>query len=59
LEEIKRTVCERREYKNGKRNILKGKMVVSILEVLEELKKCEVEVNIKRLSRDTEGQGIK
>ena len=29
-------------------NILKGKTIVSILKVLKELKKCEVEVNFKK-----------
>jgi len=32
----------------GKRNVLKGKMVVSALEVLEELIKCEAQSNLKK-----------
>jgi len=42
LEEIERIVCQRKECNQGKRNVLKGKIVVSTLEVLEELEKCEV-----------------
>ena len=48
LGKIERIVCERKERKHGKRNVLKGKTVVSTLEVLEELKKCEAEANLKK-----------
>ena len=51
LREIERIVCERKERKNGKRNVLKGKTVVSTPEVLEELKKCEAEANLKKTKR--------
>jgi len=51
LEEIQKIVCERKEWKNGKRNVLKGKMVVSTMEVLEELKKCEAQANLKKKKR--------
>ena len=40
-------VCERKEHKQGKRNVLKGKIVVRILEVLEELERCEGQANLK------------
>ena len=51
LREIERIVCERKERKNGKRNVLKGKTVVSTPEVLEKLKKCEAEANLKKTKR--------
>jgi DDE superfamily endonuclease/Tc5 transposase DNA-binding domain len=51
LAEIERIVCERKERKHGKRNVLRGKTVVSTLEVLEELKKCEARTNLKKNKR--------
>ena len=51
LADIERIVCERKEHKQGKRNVLKGKTVVSTLEVLELLKKCEAETNLKKSRR--------
>ena len=51
LEEVQKIVCARKERKNGKRNVLKGKTVVSTPEVLEELKKCEAQANLKKKSR--------
>ena len=48
LEEIEKIVCQRKERKQGKRNVLKDKTVVSTLEVLEELEKCEVQANLKK-----------
>jgi hypothetical protein len=41
LAEIQKVVSARQERKNSKRSVLKGRNVVSTLEVLEELKKCE------------------
>jgi len=46
--DIEKLVCERSERKDGKRNVLKGKTVVSTLEVLEESKRCEVETELKK-----------
>ena len=48
LAEIEKIVCARKERKNSKRSILKGKSVVSTLEILEELKKCEERVKLKK-----------
>ena len=55
LADIKRIVCERKERKNGKRNVLKGKTVVSTLEVLEELKKCEAQTNFNKNKQRRKG----
>ena len=41
-------VYQRKECKQGKRNVLKGKTVVSTLEVPEELEKCEAQANLKK-----------
>src|SRR5271169_835402 len=41
LADIEKIVCARQERKNGKRTVLKGKNLISIPEILEELKKCE------------------
>ena len=51
LADIERIVCERKERKQGKRNVLKGQMVVSTPEVLELLKKCEAEAKLKMSKR--------
>jgi DDE superfamily endonuclease/Tc5 transposase DNA-binding domain/helix-turn-helix, Psq domain len=51
LGDVERIVCERKERKHGKRNLLKGKTVVSTLEVLEELKKCEIRTNLNKCKR--------
>jgi len=56
LGEIERIVCDRKERKQGKRNVLKGKTVVSMLEVLEELKKCEMQANLKKTNRGPSGR---
>jgi len=56
LGEIERIVCDRKERKQGKRNVLKGKTVVSTLEVLEELKKCEMQANLKKTNRGPSGR---
>jgi hypothetical protein len=48
LADIEKIVCERKERKSGKRNVLKGKTVVSTLEVLEALKKCEAETKLTK-----------
>ena len=48
LAEIEKIVCARQERKNGKRNVLKGKNMISTLEILEELKKCEESANLKK-----------
>ena len=56
LKEIERIVCERKERKQGKRNVLKGKTVVSTLEVLEELKKCEAQANLKKTKQGPRGR---
>ena len=56
LTEIERIVCERKERKNGKRNVLKGKTIVSTLEILEELKKCEAQANLKKMKRKPRGR---
>jgi len=42
LEEIERIVCKRKKL------ILKGKTMVSILKVFDELKKCIAKVNLKK-----------
>ena len=55
LADIERIVCERKERKNGKRNVLKGKTVVSTLEVREELKKCEARTNSNKSKRGRKG----
>jgi len=59
LDKIERIVCERKRHKNGKRNVLKGKTVVSTLEVLEELKKCEPQANLKKKKREMDKESIK
>ena len=41
LAEIEEIVCARQERNNGKRTVLKGKSMISTVEILEELKKCE------------------
>jgi len=51
LEEVQKIVYARKERKNGKRNVLKGKTVVSTPEVLEELKKCKAQANSKKKKR--------
>ena len=51
LAEIERIVSARQERKHGKRLVLKGKTVVSTLEVLEQLKKCEEVANMKKKKR--------
>ena len=56
LADIERIVCQRKERKNGKRNVLKGKTVVSTLEVLEELKKCEAQANLKKNKQGPRGR---
>ena len=56
LREIERIVCKRKERKQGKRNVLKGKTVVSTLEVLKELEKCEVRANLKKTKRRSGGR---
>ena len=48
LEEIEKIICEMKERKYGKRNVLKGKMVISMLEVLAELEKCEADMKLKQ-----------
>ena len=49
LKEVQSIVCKRKERKSGKRNVLKGKTVINTLEVLEELKKCEAQLNLKKI----------
>jgi len=56
LGEIERIVCERKERKYGKRNVLKGKTVVSTLEVLAELEKCEAETKLKKQKSSCKGR---
>ena len=56
MNEIERIVCERKRHKNGKRNVLKGKTVVSTLEILEELKKCEAQANLKKIKQRSRGR---
>ena len=51
LAEIEKIVCARQERKNGKRTVLKGKNVISTLEILEELKKCEESTNLRKKER--------
>ena len=63
LGEIEKIVCERKERKYGKRNILKGKTVVSTLEVLAKLEKCETDMKLKKQKgglrgRRTQAQAI-
>jgi len=53
LREIERIICERKEWKQGKRNVLKRKTVVSTPEVLEELEKC---ANLKKTKRGSGGR---
>ena len=48
LVDIERIVCKRKECKNGKRNVLKGKMAISTLKVLKELKKCKAQANFNK-----------
>src|SRR5213075_2691902 len=48
LAEIEKIVCARQERKNGKRTVLKGKNVISTLEILEELKKCEETAKLRK-----------
>ena len=48
LAEIEKIVCARQERKNGKRMVLKGKNVISTLEILEELKKCEESAKLRK-----------
>ena len=48
LGEIEKIVCKRKERKCGKRNVLKGKTVVSTLEVLAKLEKCEAIAKLKK-----------
>jgi len=56
LGEIERIVCQRKERKQGKRNVLKGKTVVSTMEVLEELEKCEAQANLKKSKQGSRGR---
>ena len=51
LAEIEKIVSARQERKNGKRVVLKGKNVISTLEILEELKKCEESSNLRKKKR--------
>jgi hypothetical protein len=51
LADIEKIVCARQERKNGKRNVLKGKSVISTPEILEELKKCEELANLRKKKR--------
>ena len=48
LAEIEKIVSARQERKNGKRTVLKGKNLVSIPEILEELKKCEESTKLRK-----------
>ena len=48
LAEIEKIVCARQECKNGKRTVLKGENVISMLEILEELKKYEESANLRK-----------
>ena len=48
LAEIEKIVCARKERKNSKRSVLKGKNVVSTLEILEELQKCEERIKFRK-----------
>ena len=48
LAEIEKIVCARQERKNGKRAVLKGKNMISTLEILDELKKCEETANLRK-----------
>ena len=52
--DIEKIICERAERKTGKRNVLKGKTVVSMPEVLEELKRYEMERDLKKKKQRTE-----
>ena len=56
LGEIEKIVCERKECKYGKRNVSKGKTVMSMLEVLVELEKCETETKLKKQKRGLRGR---
>ena len=56
LADIEKIVCERKECKSGKRNVLKGKIVVSTPEVLEALKKCEAETKLKKTKQGPRGR---
>ena len=63
LGEIEKIVCEKKECKYGKRNVLKGKTVVSTLEVLVELEMCETDTKLKKQKgglrgRRTQAQAI-
>ena len=49
-------VYQRKECKQGKRNVLKGKTVVSTLEVPEELEKCEAQANLKKNKWSSRGR---
>jgi len=55
--DIEKIVCKRAERKGGKRNVLKGKTVVSTPEVLQELKRCEMETELKKKKQRTGTRG--
>jgi len=42
LREAQQIICKRKEHKQKQINVLKGRTIVSVPEVLEELKKCKV-----------------
>ena len=59
LREIEKIVCERKKDKYGKRNVLKGKIMISMLNVLVELKKRKAEVNLKKQKGVLEREELK
>ena len=56
MADIEKIVSQRKERKNGKRNVLKSKTVVSMLKDLEELKKCEAQTNLKKNKQGYRGK---
>ena len=53
---IEKIVCEKKEHKYGKRNVLKVKTVVSMLEELVELEKCETDMKLKKQNGGLRGR---
>lgn len=45
---IEKIICERKECKSSKRNILKDKIMINVLKILKILKKCEMEMKLKK-----------